>query len=136
MVADVCLPNMRSDVHAFWWYRSEPQLLIFHLKSLQQKTMAKRPQLYPSVCVKSIQIQGFFWSVFSCIRTEYKDLLRKSLSSVSIQENTGWTRKNSRHFSRSVGLDRKIAYYEFVNTVSVQSVNKLFDYPTHECFHN
>ena len=23
-------------------------------------------------CVKSVQIQSFFWSLFSCIRTEYK----------------------------------------------------------------
>ena len=27
-------------------------------------------------CVKSVQIRSFFWSVFSCIRTEYGDLLR------------------------------------------------------------
>ena len=25
-------------------------------------------------CVKSVQIRSFFWSVFSCIRTEYGDL--------------------------------------------------------------
>ena len=37
--------------------------------------------------VKSVQIRSFFWSVFSCIRTEYGDLLRKSLYSVKIQEN-------------------------------------------------
>ena len=26
-------------------------------------------------CVKSVQIRSFFWSVFSCIRTKYRDLL-------------------------------------------------------------
>ena len=26
-------------------------------------------------CVKSVQIRSYFWSVFSCIRTEYGDLL-------------------------------------------------------------
>ena len=26
-------------------------------------------------CLKSVQIRSFFWSVFSCIRTEYGDLL-------------------------------------------------------------
>ena len=31
----------------------------------------------------------FFWSVFSCIRTKYGDLLSKSPYSVRIQENTG-----------------------------------------------
>ena len=28
-------------------------------------------------CVKSVQIRSFLWSVFSCIRTEYGDLLHK-----------------------------------------------------------
>ena len=39
-------------------------------------------------CVKSVQIRSFFWSVFSCIRTEYGHLLRKSPYSVQAQENT------------------------------------------------
>ena len=46
-----------------------------------------------SHCVKSVQIQGFFWSVFSCIWTEYRDLRSKSPDSVQIQKI--WTRKNS-----------------------------------------
>ena len=37
--------------------------------------------------MKSVQIRSFFWSVFSCIRTEYEDLRRKSRLSVRIQEN-------------------------------------------------
>ena len=41
-----------------------------------------------STAWKSVKIRNFFWSVFSCIRTEYKKT---------------WTRKNSvfGHFSRS-----------------------------------
>ena len=39
-------------------------------------------------CVKCVQIRSYFWSVFSCIRTEYGDLLRKSPYSVRRQENT------------------------------------------------
>ena len=39
-------------------------------------------------CMKSVQRRSYFWSVFSCIRTEYGDLLRKSPYSVRIQENT------------------------------------------------
>ena len=31
-------------------------------------------------CVKSVQIQSFFWSVFSCNRTEYGDLQVSALS--------------------------------------------------------
>ena len=39
-------------------------------------------------CVKSVQIRSYFWSEFSFILTEYRDLRRKSLYSVQIQENT------------------------------------------------
>ena len=37
---------------------------------------------------KNVQIRSFFWSVFSRIWTEYRDLLSKSQYSVKIQENT------------------------------------------------
>ena len=37
---------------------------------------------------KSVQIWSFCWSVFSCIRTEYDDLMIKSPYSVRIHENT------------------------------------------------
>ena len=40
---------------------------------------------YKPHCVKSVQIWSFFWSVFSCIQTEYGDLCPYS---VRIQENT------------------------------------------------
>ena len=39
-------------------------------------------------CMKSVQIPRFFWSVFSCPRTEYRDLRSKSPYSVRTQENT------------------------------------------------
>ena len=39
-------------------------------------------------CVKSVQIRSYFWSVFSCIRTEYEYLLRKSPYSVRIHGKT------------------------------------------------
>ena len=38
-------------------------------------------------CVKSIQTRSYFWSVFSCIRIEYRHLFRKYLYSIWIQEN-------------------------------------------------
>ena len=52
-------------------------------------------------CVKSVQIRSYFWSVFSCIWIEYRDLLHKSLYSIQIQENRD--KKNSAfgHFLRS-----------------------------------
>ena len=39
-------------------------------------------------CVKSVQIRSFFWSVFSCIRTKYGDLMFKSPYSIQIRGNT------------------------------------------------
>ena len=50
-------------------------------------------------CVKSVQIWSFFWSIFSCIRTEYGDLNLRIL----FEYRKIRTRKNSvfRHFSRS-----------------------------------
>ena len=40
---------------------------------------------YNNHCVKSIQTQSFFWSVFSCIWTEYEKILRISPYSVQMQ---------------------------------------------------
>ena len=41
-------------------------------------------------CVKRVQIRSFFWSVFSCIRTEYGDLLRNQCEyrKMRIRENS------------------------------------------------
>ena len=44
--------------------------------------------LHDCHCVKSVQIQRFFWSVFSCIWAEYESLPSISPYSVQIQENT------------------------------------------------
>ena len=52
-------------------------------------------------CVKSVQIRSFFWSVFSCVRTEYRDLLLKSLYSFQVHENTDQKSSIFGHFSRS-----------------------------------
>ena len=52
-------------------------------------------------CVKSAQVRNFFWSVFSCIRTEYRDLLCKYPYSVRTQENTEQKNSVFEHFSRS-----------------------------------
>ena len=38
--------------------------------------------------MKSVQMRSFLWSVFSCIWSEYGDLLHKPPISVQIQENT------------------------------------------------
>ena len=59
--------------------------------------------------VKSVQIRSFFWSVFSCIRTEYGNLRSKSPYSVRIQKNTDQKKKTPYldEFSRRVTLPKK-----------------------------
>ena len=61
-------------------------------------------------CVKSVQIQSYFWSVFSRIRTEYGEILRISPYSVQMPGEYGKirTRNNSvfGHFSCSVTVTR------------------------------
>ena len=54
------------------------------------------------IILKSVQIQTFFWSVFSRIRTEYGDLIRKlpySVRMYSVKKNSAFG-----HFSRSLVL--------------------------------
>ena len=65
------------------FYRTPPDVCFcFELKYLYYiQIIATKMKLLLSSCqehcVKSVQIRGFFWSVFSRIRTEYGDLLRK-----------------------------------------------------------
>ena len=52
-------------------------------------------------CVNNVQIQSFFWSVFSCIRTEYGDLLRDGFLGIlvcaeSLLAGKGVTRRDER----------------------------------------
>ena len=55
-------------------------------------------------CMKSVQIRNYFWSVFSCIRTEYGDLVNLRIQSECRKIQT---RNNSifGYFSRSVWLN-------------------------------
>ena len=61
---------------------------IFMFKDFQEPVIKVALVMIGYHCVKSAQIRSFFWSIFSCIRTEYGDLFRKSPYSVWIQENT------------------------------------------------
>ena len=65
--------------------------------------------------MKSVQMRSFFWSVFSCIRTEYGDLRNKSPYSVQIQENAD--QKNLRIWTLFATGGSKFYYivYEKIN---------------------
>ena len=56
-------------------------------------------QIQDAHCVKSVQIRSSFWSVFSCIWTEYGDLLRKcsdtELFLVRIFLYSDWIQENT-----------------------------------------
>ena len=58
--------------------------------------------LKDSHCEKSVQIRSYFWSVFSCILTEYGEI-RRDISPYSVREREYRSRNNSvfGHFLRS-----------------------------------
>ena len=62
-------------------------------------------------CVKSVQIRSFSWSVFSRVRTEYRNLWSKFPYSVRILENTDqkklriWTLLRQRYFHANISAD-------------------------------
>ena len=64
-----------------------------------------RSEIWQRFCRKTLRKTcpntEFFWSVFSCIQTEYGDLTRKSPYSVQIQENMDQKKLSIGHFSRS-----------------------------------
>ena len=57
--------------------------------------------------MESLQIWSFFWSVFSCIRTEYGEILRISPYSVRVQEIRTGNNFVFGHFSRSGCVSKK-----------------------------
>ena len=78
-------------------------------------------------CVKSVQIQSFFWSVFSCIWWEYGDLLQSEYRKIR-------TRKNSvfGHFPRSVCTIKRDNYISkcrrstgYVHILTYMSIKQL-----------
>ena len=78
--------------------------------------------------VKSFQIRSIFWSLFSCIRTEYRDLLRKSpYSGIQFEYTKIRTRKNSvfGHFSRSAQCKkwRDLVIFRFIALFSLVDIS-------------
>ena len=56
-----------------------------NVKHIQIKTAVKTKifgGIFVLHCMKIVQISSFFWSLFSCIRTEYRDLLRVPLRKI------------------------------------------------------
>ena len=62
-------------------WRLKSKLITQFWEKIKSKSMLWNLTKFDHHCVKSVQIRNYFWSVFSCIRTE-------SPYSVRIQENT------------------------------------------------
>ena len=80
---------------SFWKAKLVPAKLIQVFISLFQITLREK-------CPYS----GFFWSVFSCLRTEYGEMRSFSPYSVRIRENTDQKNSEYGHFSRSVSFSK------------------------------
>ena len=78
---------------SFWKAKLVPAKLIQVFISLFQITLREK-------CPYS----GFFWSVFSCLRTESGEMRSISPYSVRIRENTDQKNSEYGHFSRSVSF--------------------------------
>ena len=74
------------DAVANYWSHLCIETAVGQIAQYRSKLVFKFLQL--PHCVKSAQIRGYFWLVFSCNRTEYVGILRISPYSVQIQENT------------------------------------------------
>ena len=72
-------------VSRLWVYFSGVSLLLFFRKLIFAFLFSVDCEIMTFLgtrhCVKSVQIRSYFWSVFSCLRTEYGDL--------RIHSNTG-----------------------------------------------
>ena len=84
--------NEFAWIHKHFWQNLETIPYLFHcVKSVQIRSFSGLFFLYwywiRRFSGKTVHIWSFFWSLFSCIRTEYGDLIGKSPYSVRIQEN-------------------------------------------------
>ena len=61
-----------------------------------------------SDCKPLRRIRSFFWTVFFRIRTEYEEIVRITLYSVRMQENTDQKNSEYGHFSRSEKIRRRL----------------------------
>ena len=71
------------------------------LKVVDEELKQRMAVIAVKHCVKSVQIRSFFWSLFIRIRTEYGEILRISLYSARIWENTDQKNLVFGHFSLS-----------------------------------
>ena len=70
------LQQVAQNVSKVYMKTTKPiRPVTFNTYNILRRVLRTRPNIH---CVKCVQIRSYSWSVFSCIRTEYRDLLRKS----------------------------------------------------------
>ena len=78
------IDNYKNNLQDTSYIQVEPHKLLTNLISCFISYFTKKPLetahacliFCNSHCMKSVQIRSFFWSVFSRIRTEYREILR------------------------------------------------------------
>ena len=85
--------DLKSEVD-FWFICQSRHTLIWHI-------LRKRPEMLAQTLPKKCLNTEFFWSVFSCIWTEYEDFFHKSPYSVQMGGNTDLKNSVFGHFLRS-----------------------------------
>ena len=102
-------------------------MVLINLKIFVVVDKGKRFILFISIrdCLKSVQIRSSFSFAFSCTRTEYGDLLRKSQYSVQIQENMD----EKKLFIWTLFTQPELELCDTNNQQSHQSVNVTLFFP-------
>lgn len=100
----------------------DPCLTVIPSSTLNR--VLKKPNEY--TLRPNVQIRSYFWSVFSCIRSKYGDLQRKSLYSVQYYRKIRNRNKSVfRHFSHRVALRISFRYLPTVDMLSPKIMTDL-----------
>ena len=84
LIKNILLSNNEDAKKAYFWCKDPKRTSKISNSNFHNAfNFTERDNFY---CVKIVQIRSFFWSVFSCIQSEYGDLLRKSPYLARIQE--------------------------------------------------
>ena len=119
----MCTPNRRQNLENLLWlalawnYNRNVVIVTYSYSRFKIIICLQH-------CMKSAQIRNFFWSVFSCIWTEYGGLQSKSPYSIRIQENTD---------QRNLRIWTLFMQCKIIITTSFILIRKK-DFPSHNSF--
>ena len=106
-----------------------PILLLKQLRIIQTKLLAInyfRKKAQSQALLKKCPYLEFFWSLFSCILTEYGEILRVSPHSIRMWENTDQKNSEYGHFLSSeclIGSQFNSFMHDFAIKQKIQTSN-------------